>query len=156
MSKFTRVQYLVCNILCNYKFSKLSPKSHHKIYPWFCRLTFLMIQSRHMMKMKILVSEPNRNIALLLKVCHFCIYFTFHFSEDVKSLALPGTYHEKVVSLGSSLRKFSRLKHLDLSRNNIGSLQVWHLAYQYALSALNMCKHLFRTKHIFCCVVVAR
>ena len=45
-------------------------------------------------------------------------------SEDVKSLALPGTYHEKVVSLGSSLRKFSRLKHLDLSRNNISSLQV--------------------------------
>lgn len=43
--------------------------------------------------------------------------------EDVKSLALPGTYHEKVVSLGSSLRKFSRLKHLDLSRNNITSLQ---------------------------------
>ncbi|XP_060570895.1 centrosomal protein of 72 kDa-like [Ruditapes philippinarum] len=43
--------------------------------------------------------------------------------EDVKSLALPGTYHEKVVSLGSSLRKFSRLKHLDLSRNNISSLQ---------------------------------
>ena len=46
-------------------------------------------------------------------------------SEDVKSLALPGTYHEKVVSLGSSLRKFSRLKHLDLSRNNITSLQVY-------------------------------
>ncbi|XP_045192927.2 centrosomal protein of 72 kDa-like [Mercenaria mercenaria] len=43
--------------------------------------------------------------------------------EDVKSLALPGTYHEKVVSLGTSLRKFSRLKHLDLSRNNISSLQ---------------------------------
>ena len=48
----------------------------------------------------------------------------FVISEDVKSLALPGTYHEKVVSLGSSLRKFSRLKHLDLSRNNISSLQV--------------------------------
>ncbi|KAH3774706.1 hypothetical protein DPMN_176094 [Dreissena polymorpha] len=43
--------------------------------------------------------------------------------EDVKSLALPGTYHEKVVSLGTSLRKFSRLKHLDLSRNNLTSLQ---------------------------------
>ena len=49
--------------------------------------------------------------------------FICNLSEDVKSLALPGTYHEKVVSLGSSLRKFSRLKHLDLSRNNISSLQ---------------------------------
>ncbi|WAR13326.1 CEP72-like protein [Mya arenaria] len=43
--------------------------------------------------------------------------------EDVKSLALPGTYHEKVVSLGTSLRKFSRLKHIDLSRNNVSALQ---------------------------------
>ncbi|XP_061197157.1 centrosomal protein of 72 kDa-like [Saccostrea echinata] len=43
--------------------------------------------------------------------------------EDVKALSLPGTYHEKVVCLGNSLRKFSRLKSLDLSRNSIASLQ---------------------------------
>lgn len=43
--------------------------------------------------------------------------------EDVKALSLPGTYHEKVVCLGNSLRKFSRLKALDLSRNSLASLQ---------------------------------
>ncbi|XP_033754493.1 centrosomal protein of 72 kDa-like isoform X1 [Pecten maximus] len=43
--------------------------------------------------------------------------------EDVKALSLPGTYHEKVVSLGSSVRKFSRLKSLDLSRNALTCLQ---------------------------------
>ncbi|XP_060073299.1 centrosomal protein of 72 kDa-like [Ylistrum balloti] len=43
--------------------------------------------------------------------------------EDVKALSLPGTYHEKVVSLGNSLRKFSRLKSLDLSRNALTCLQ---------------------------------
>ncbi|KAK7498086.1 hypothetical protein BaRGS_00010674 [Batillaria attramentaria] len=43
--------------------------------------------------------------------------------EDVKSLSLPGTYHEKIVSLGSALRKFSRLKSLDLSRNALESLE---------------------------------
>ncbi|XP_076470302.1 centrosomal protein of 72 kDa-like [Babylonia areolata] len=43
--------------------------------------------------------------------------------EDVKSLSLPGTYHEKIISLGSALRKFSRLKSLDLSRNALESLE---------------------------------
>ncbi|XP_025116292.1 centrosomal protein of 72 kDa-like [Pomacea canaliculata] len=43
--------------------------------------------------------------------------------EDVKSLSLPGTYHEKIVSLGTSLRKFTKLKSLDLSRNALESLQ---------------------------------
>ncbi|XP_071177138.1 centrosomal protein of 72 kDa-like [Mytilus edulis] len=43
--------------------------------------------------------------------------------EDVKALSLPGTYHEKVVELGSSFRKFSRLKSLDLSRNTITCLK---------------------------------
>ena len=45
-------------------------------------------------------------------------------SEDVRSLALPGTYHEKIVSLGDGLRNFTRLKSLDLSRNAIESLKV--------------------------------
>ncbi|XP_041376248.1 centrosomal protein of 72 kDa-like [Gigantopelta aegis] len=43
--------------------------------------------------------------------------------EDVKSVSLPGTFHEKVVSLGTSLRKFTRLKNLDLSRNSLVSLE---------------------------------
>lgn len=45
-------------------------------------------------------------------------------SEDVKSLALPGTYHEKITSLATSLKKFTRLKNLDLSRNSLESLKV--------------------------------
>ena len=44
--------------------------------------------------------------------------------EDVRSLSLPGTYHEKIDSLGISLRRFARLKHLDLSRNAIDNLEV--------------------------------
>ncbi|KAL3860763.1 hypothetical protein ACJMK2_010835 [Sinanodonta woodiana] len=56
--------------------------------------------------------------------------------EDVKSLALPGTYHEKIVSLGSSLRKFSRLKQLDVSRNAITSLQ--GLEHLQLLERLNL------------------
>ena len=44
--------------------------------------------------------------------------------EDVRSLSLPGTYHEKIHSLGISLRRFTRLKHLDLSRNAIDNLEV--------------------------------
>ncbi|XP_046381009.2 centrosomal protein of 72 kDa-like [Haliotis rufescens] len=43
--------------------------------------------------------------------------------EDVKSISLPGTYHEKIVSIGNSLRKFSRLKSLDLSRNALDNLE---------------------------------
>ncbi|XP_046572402.1 centrosomal protein of 72 kDa-like [Haliotis rubra] len=43
--------------------------------------------------------------------------------EDVKSLSLPGTYHEKIVGIGNSLRKFSRLKCLDLSRNALDNLE---------------------------------
>ena len=48
----------------------------------------------------------------------------FTFEEDVRSLTLPGSYHEKVTHLGRSLAGFTRLKHLDLSRNAICSLQV--------------------------------
>ncbi|XP_061421596.1 centrosomal protein of 72 kDa-like [Lethenteron reissneri] len=42
---------------------------------------------------------------------------------DVRSLSLPGTYSEKVAHLGSSLKNFTRLKSLDLSRNSLVSLQ---------------------------------
>ncbi|CAK8691845.1 unnamed protein product [Clavelina lepadiformis] len=43
--------------------------------------------------------------------------------DDVKSLALPGTYHEKITGLGFSLQNFTRLQHLDLSKNNVVSLK---------------------------------
>ncbi|XP_066289013.1 centrosomal protein of 72 kDa-like isoform X1 [Branchiostoma lanceolatum] len=43
--------------------------------------------------------------------------------DDVRSLSLPGTYHEKITELGTALEGFSRLKHLDLSRNALHSLE---------------------------------
>ena len=48
----------------------------------------------------------------------------YFFVDDVKSLSLPGSYHEKIVHLGNSLKGFTRLKHLDLSRNGISILDV--------------------------------
>ena len=45
-------------------------------------------------------------------------------SVSVRSLLLPGTYHQKITHLGRSLLSFSRLKHLDLSRNALESLKV--------------------------------
>ncbi|ELU05878.1 hypothetical protein CAPTEDRAFT_225423, partial [Capitella teleta] len=42
--------------------------------------------------------------------------------DDVRSLSLPGTYHEKIGVLGESLRSFTRLKTLDLSRNALESI----------------------------------
>ena len=47
-----------------------------------------------------------------------------YFIEDVRSLSLPGTYHEKIGDLGESLRKFTRLKSLDVSRNAVESIAV--------------------------------
>ncbi|KAK3757610.1 hypothetical protein RRG08_000126 [Elysia crispata] len=43
--------------------------------------------------------------------------------EDIKSLSLPGTFHEKILSIGTSLRKFTRVKSLDFSRNALESLE---------------------------------
>ncbi|CAG5125638.1 unnamed protein product [Candidula unifasciata] len=56
--------------------------------------------------------------------------------EDIKSLSLPGTYHEKIVSIGTSLRKFTRLKSLDFSRNALESLQ--GLEHLQLLEKLNL------------------
>ena len=66
--------------------------------------------------------------------CIFCIYYHFHFEflctayiyteDDVKSLSLPGTYNEKISSLGTSLNGFNRLKSLDLSRNALVTTEV--------------------------------
>eukprot|EP00057_Strongylocentrotus_purpuratus_P011389 XP_011665863.1 PREDICTED: centrosomal protein of 72 kDa [Strongylocentrotus purpuratus] len=43
--------------------------------------------------------------------------------DDVRSLSLPGTYQEKIGSLGNALSSFTRLKQIDLSRNSLQSLQ---------------------------------
>ena len=52
----------------------------------------------------------------------------FYVTDDVKSLTLPGTYHEKINNLGFSLQNFTRLQHLDLSKNSIVSLKVREIA----------------------------
>ena len=52
-------------------------------------------------------------------------FIDFHFfTDDVKSLSLPGSYQQKISHLGNSLRGFTRLKHLDLSRNDISVVDV--------------------------------
>ena len=63
-------------------------------------------------------------------------------SDDIKSLSLPGTYNEKISSLGTSLCGFTRLKSLDLSRNTLISTEV-EFIYIFipeltALKALNL------------------
>ncbi|XP_038626219.1 centrosomal protein of 72 kDa [Tachyglossus aculeatus] len=55
---------------------------------------------------------------------------------DVRSLSIPGTYREKITHLGNSLKNFTRLKSLDLSRNSLVSLEgIQHLT---ALENLNL------------------
>ncbi|XP_060104292.1 centrosomal protein of 72 kDa [Heteronotia binoei] len=59
--------------------------------------------------------------------------------EDIASvrvLSLPGTYHEKIIHLGSSLKNFIRLKSLDLSRNALISLE--GLQHLTGLEKLNL------------------
>ncbi|KAL8613869.1 hypothetical protein ACOMHN_032859 [Nucella lapillus] len=76
--------------------------------------------------------------------------------EEVKSLSLPGTYHEKIISLGTALRKFSRLKSLDLSRNaleslegleNLGLLEKLNLYYNN-ISSMDELQRLKHTSHL--------
>jgi len=57
-----------------------------------------------------------------------CMCGCFNLKDDVCSLSLPGTYHEKIGCLGNSLKHFTRLKSLDLSRNALENLAVscWH------------------------------
>ncbi len=45
-------------------------------------------------------------------------------ADDVRSISLPGSYYEKITHLSRSLAGFVRLKHLDLSRNALESLEV--------------------------------
>ncbi|XP_041040536.1 centrosomal protein of 72 kDa isoform X1 [Carcharodon carcharias] len=55
---------------------------------------------------------------------------------DVRSLILPGSYEEKISHLGKSLRNFTRLKTLDLSRNSLVTLEgIQHLIH---LEKLNL------------------
>ncbi|CAD5110691.1 DgyrCDS66 [Dimorphilus gyrociliatus] len=42
--------------------------------------------------------------------------------DDVRSLCLPGSVEEKITQLGNSLKRFARLKCLDLSRNDLENL----------------------------------
>ncbi|XP_078283457.1 centrosomal protein of 72 kDa [Rhinoraja longicauda] len=56
--------------------------------------------------------------------------------EDVRSLFLPGSCEEKITHLGKSLKNFTRLKILDLSRNSLISLEgIQHLVH---LEKLNL------------------
>ncbi|XP_040185454.1 leucine-rich repeat-containing protein 36 isoform X3 [Rana temporaria] len=54
----------------------------------------------------------------------------------VESLALQGTYREKIVSLGDAFKNFQSLRSLDLSRNIIISLQ--GIEYLHSLGYLNL------------------
>ncbi|XP_067326246.1 centrosomal protein of 72 kDa isoform X3 [Anolis sagrei] len=56
--------------------------------------------------------------------------------SDVRSLSLPGTYHEKITNLGNSLKKFVCLKSLDLSRNALTTLE--GLQHLESLEKLNL------------------
>ena len=56
----------------------------------------------------------------------FFVSFFFFPLDDVRSLSLPGSYCEKITHLGRSLMGFTCLKHLDLSRNALESLDVWN------------------------------
>jgi len=61
-------------------------------------------------------------------------------TDDVRCLSLPGTYHLKIGNLGDSLKHFTRLKLLDLSRNALQSLAV----------SYNLCTHKFISWHQLC------
>ncbi|GCB60681.1 hypothetical protein scyTo_0009217 [Scyliorhinus torazame] len=55
---------------------------------------------------------------------------------DVRSLFLPGSYEEKITHLGKSLKNFTRLKTLDLSRNSLVTSEgIQHLIH---LEKLNL------------------
>ncbi|KAM6157043.1 centrosomal protein of 72 kDa [Erethizon dorsatum] len=55
---------------------------------------------------------------------------------ELQSLAIPGTYQEKITHLGSSLMHLTGLKSLDLSRNSLVSLE--GIQYLVSLESLNL------------------
>ncbi|KAK2181317.1 hypothetical protein NP493_403g01021 [Ridgeia piscesae] len=86
--------------------------------------------SKHCLKMALTISEEWIRERVQLKHNNL---------EDVRSLSLPGTYHEKIGSLSSSLRNFTRLKSLDLSRNAIDNLaELYRLRYNQRLQDLDL------------------
>lgn len=65
--------------------------------------------------------------AVLINIILFSLHsipLYCRYLDDVKSLSLPGTYNEKISSLGTSLSGFTRLKSLDLSRNALVTTEV--------------------------------
>src|SRR6218665_2857034 len=60
----------------------------------------------------------------MIKAVIICCFRFINISDNVRSLSLPGTYHEKISGFGDSLKHFSRLKSLDVSRNAVESLSV--------------------------------
>lgn len=56
--------------------------------------------------------------------------------EDIRSLKLPGSYHDKITHLDGGILNFNRLQHLDLARNALLSLDgISHLRH---LESLNL------------------
>ena len=68
------------------------------------------------------------------------------YSDVVRSLSLPGSYGDKITHLGRSLLAFTRLKHLDLSRNAIESLQ--GLDHLKQLETLNLYPKSYNIGHL--------
>ena len=62
------------------------------------------------------------------------LWIFLYLQDDVRSLSLPGSYCEKITHLGRSLMGFTCLKHLDLSRNAIESLEAEGLPEESAAS----------------------
>ncbi|KAH9507696.1 Acyl-CoA synthetase member 3, mitochondrial, partial [Bulinus truncatus] len=92
-----------------------------------------------------LLASNNMALTLTENFIRNRVNLTHENLEDIKSLSLPGTFHEKIVSIGTSLRKFSRLKSVDFSRNALGSLQ--GLEHLQLLEKLNLLEELQRLKH---------
>lgn len=56
--------------------------------------------------------------------------------EDLRSLKLPGSYHDKITHLDNALQNFTRLQNLDLARNALLSLD--GLSHLRHLETLNL------------------
>ena len=80
-------------------------------------------------KTDILSKESHLNNMLYNLVVNVIIITTYphsySYTDSIQSLSLAGTYHQKITHLGRSLLSFSSLSNLDLSRNNLESLEVF-------------------------------
>ena len=90
------------------------------------------------------------SVCMYMYVCVYVHVYTYNYvyTDVVCSLAIPGTYGVKITHLGRSLTSFTRLKHLDLSKNAIESLQVRNIFYIKLSSARERlcCTLLMRAK----------